>query len=193
MQSTVYIAHNSIRNYPLQVLNTGTWDQWTYTMSWRKNFKLKAYANRHIRERTRNNTRQLSSWPSRLWGRHVQRLCVTRQLYYSKEKTDSIDVDDDDIMMCILTQYPARLCFVANWQNDEILLILNHLQFISLIFTFRCFCLNCASYKSQHCYHPSHPWQFAGGGMWWGWDYHYTFGPEKAQEMGFSGCKVEGE
>jgi hypothetical protein len=24
------------------------------------------------------------------------------------------------------------------------LLILNHLQFISLIFTFRCFCLNCA-------------------------------------------------
>ena len=31
---------------------------------------------------------------------------------------------------------------------------------------------NCflASYKSQHCYHSSHPWQFAGGGMWWGWD-----------------------
>lgn len=53
-------------------------------------------------------------------------------------------MDDDDIMMCILTQYPARLCFVANWQNYEILLILNHLQFISLIFTFRCFCLNCA-------------------------------------------------
>ena len=22
---------------------------------------------------------------------------------------------------------------------------------------------------------------------------YYTFGPEKAQEMGFSGCKVEGE
>jgi hypothetical protein len=43
-----------------------------------------------------------------------------------------------------ITQYPARLCFAANWQNYEILLILNHLQFISLIFTFRCFCLNCA-------------------------------------------------
>ena len=43
-----------------------------------------------------------------------------------------------------ITQYPARLCFVANWQNYEILLILNHLQFFSLIFTFRCFCLNCA-------------------------------------------------
>ena len=47
-------------------------------------------------------------------------------------------------MVTEITQYPARLCFAANWQNYEILLILNHLQFISLIFTFRCFCLNCA-------------------------------------------------
>ena len=48
-----------------------------------------------------------------------------------------------------ITQYPARLCFAANWQNYEILLILNHLQFILLIFTFRCFCLNCA-YSPPH-------------------------------------------
>ena len=47
-------------------------------------------------------------------------------------------------MVTEITQYPARLCFAANWQNYEILLILNHLQFIPLIFTFRCFCLNCA-------------------------------------------------
>ena len=47
-------------------------------------------------------------------------------------------------MVTEITQYPARLCFAANWQNYEILLILNHLQFILLIFTFRCFCLNCA-------------------------------------------------
>ena len=49
-----------------------------------------------------------------------------------------------------ITQYPARLCFAANWQNYEILLILNHLQFISLIFTFRCFCLNCALLKPYY-------------------------------------------
>ncbi|WP_228121660.1 copper resistance protein NlpE N-terminal domain-containing protein [Segatella copri] len=47
-------------------------------------------------------------------------------------------------MVTEITQYPARLCFADNWQNYEILLILNHLQFISLIFTFSCFCLNCA-------------------------------------------------
>ena len=48
------------------------------------------------------------------------------------------------MMVTEITQYPARICFAANWQNYEILLILNHLQFISLKFTFRCFCLNCA-------------------------------------------------
>lgn len=47
-------------------------------------------------------------------------------------------------MVTEITQYPARLCIADNWQNYEILLILNHLQFIPLIFTFRCFCLNCA-------------------------------------------------
>ena len=51
-------------------------------------------------------------------------------------------------MVTEITQYPARICFAANWQNYEILLILNHLQFISLIFTFRCFCLNCAHDKA---------------------------------------------
>ena len=51
-------------------------------------------------------------------------------------------------MVTEITQYPARICFAANWQNYEILLILNHLQFISLIFTFRCFCLNCAHIKA---------------------------------------------
>ena len=54
---------------------------------------------------------------------------------------------------------------------------------------------NCflASYKSQHCYHPSHPWQFAGEVCDEAETIYYSFGPEKAQEMGFSGCKVEGE
>lgn len=50
-----------------------------------------------------------------------------------------------------------------------------------------------ASYKSQHCYHPSHPWQFAGEVCDEAETIYYSFGPEKAQEMGFSGCKVEGE
>ena len=54
-----------------------------------------------------------------------------------------------------ITQYPARLCFAANWQNYEILLILNHLQFIPLIFTFRCFCLNCAPCPA-HVRHDHH-------------------------------------
>ena len=54
-------------------------------------------------------------------------------------------------MVTEITQYPARLCFVANWQNYEILLILNHLQSISLIFTFRCFCLNCALLEAHLC------------------------------------------
>ena len=56
-------------------------------------------------------------------------------------------------MVTEITQYPARLCFAANWQNYEILLILNHLQFISLIFTFRCFCLNCAC---KQCFFGEH-------------------------------------
>ena len=54
-----------------------------------------------------------------------------------------------------ITQYPARICFAANWQNYEILLILNHLQFISLIFTFRCFCLNCAHASPFVCHAPA--------------------------------------
>ena len=33
MQSTVYIAQNSLRSYPPKAPNTGTWDQWTYIMS----------------------------------------------------------------------------------------------------------------------------------------------------------------
>lgn len=56
-------------------------------------------------------------------------------------------------MVTEITQYPARLCFAANWQNYEILLILNHLQFISLIFTFRCFCLNCAQAQTFVSYY----------------------------------------
>lgn len=59
-------------------------------------------------------------------------------------------------MVTEITQYPARLCFAANWQNYEILLILNHLQFISLIFTFRCFCLNCAFGKTHNFNQCSH-------------------------------------
>lgn len=50
-----------------------------------------------------------------------------------------------------------------------------------------------ASYKSQHYYHPSHPCQFSGEVCDEAETIYYTFGPEKAQEMGFSGCKVEGE
>ena len=53
--------------------------------------------------------------------------------------------------------------------------------------------LDTLSYKSQHCYHPSHPWQFAGEVCDEAETIYYTFVPEKAQEMGFSGCKVEGE
>lgn len=56
-------------------------------------------------------------------------------------------------MVTEITQYPARICFAANWQNYEILLILNHLQFIPLIFTFRCFCLNCAF---RQCFFGEH-------------------------------------
>ena len=56
-------------------------------------------------------------------------------------------------MVTEITQYPARLCFADIWQNYEILLILNHLQFISLIFTFRCFCLNCAL---RQCFFGEH-------------------------------------
>ena len=39
---------------------------------------------------------------------------------------------------------------------------------------------NCflASYKSQHCYHPSHPWQFAGEVCDEAETIYYTFGPE---------------
>ena len=59
-------------------------------------------------------------------------------------------------MVTEITQYPARLCFAANWQNYEILLILNHLQFILLIFTFRCFCLNCAWIKTHNFNQCSH-------------------------------------
>lgn len=50
-----------------------------------------------------------------------------------------------------------------------------------------------ASYKSQHCYHSSHPCQFAGEVCDEAETIYYTFVPEKAQEMGFCGCKVEGE
>ena len=42
------------------------------------------------------------------------------------------------------TQYPAPSCIIAIRQNYEILLILNYLQLILLIFSFRCFYLNCA-------------------------------------------------
>jgi len=38
------------------------------------------------------------------------------------------------------------------------LLILNHLQFISLIFTFRCFCLNCALFPTYVCLVAARTW-----------------------------------
>ena len=58
MQSTVYIAQNSIRSYPPKVPNTGTWDQLTYTMSWRKNFKQKKLCQQTYQ---RKNSKQYSS------------------------------------------------------------------------------------------------------------------------------------